>query len=69
MSEWNPIEETYSTAGPVCPWCGYEHKHDGGYFYDEGLTEFDCESCGREVGVRVFTSTSWTCTVDLSDPS
>jgi lysyl-tRNA synthetase class I len=65
MSEdrWNPIEETYSTSGPICPHCGHEHQHDGGYFYDESLTEFDCEACGKEVEVHVYTSTSWTCSV------
>jgi len=54
--------ETYSKAAPECPYCGYVHKHDGGYFYDEDLTEFACESCDRTFDVSVYTSTSWTCT-------
>lgn len=55
-------EETYSNDGPVCPYCGHKHEMDGGYFYDESLTEFDCDRCGREVSVSVFNSWSWTCT-------
>ena len=60
MGEREP-EETYSNDGPICPYCGHKHEPDGGFFYDESLTEFDCDRCGREVAVSVFNSWSWTC--------
>lgn len=63
--EWTPTDETYSTDGPVCPHCGYQHEHDGGYFYDESLTEFDCEGCGKSVAISVYTLTTWSCSVPL----
>ncbi|NML93834.1 hypothetical protein [Novosphingobium olei] len=56
------MSETYSTDAPVCPYCEYTHKHDGGFFYDEALTEFECESCEKAFNVNVYTRTSWTCT-------
>lgn len=55
-------ETTFSTTSPECPYCGYQHQHDGGLFYDESLTEFTCESCDKAFDVRVYTCTSWTCT-------
>ena len=58
--EWKPTDETYSTAAPICPYCGHEHTHDGGFFYDEDLTQAECEACGKTFGLRVYTSTSWT---------
>lgn len=58
-----PEDETYSTAGPICPFCRHEHTHDGGYFYDENLTEFECDHCSQAVSVLVYTSTSWTCSL------
>ena len=54
-------EDIYCTDAPQCPYCGHVQDHDGGYFYDEGLTEIDCESCDRMFNVRVYTSTTWTC--------
>lgn len=64
MSEdWEPTDETYSNSAPTCPHCGHVQGHDGGYFYDEGMTDFECETCGKEFEVRVYTSTSWTCSV------
>jgi len=62
MAEGLMIKETYSNEAPVCPHCNYTHKHDGGFFYDESLTEFECESCGEAFNVSVYVSTSWTCT-------
>ena len=52
---------TYNTDAPECPHCHYVHTHDGGFFYDEDLTEYQCESCGEVFDVQVYTSTSWTC--------
>ena len=68
-SEPNPVEETYSHQAPVCPWCSYEHQHDGGFFYDESLAHFECESCGKGIFVLVYTSTTWTCRPDTTEPS
>ena len=56
-------EECYSTEAPVCPHCEYKHEHDGGFFYDEGLTEYECESCGKMFDVLIYTSTSWTTSI------
>lgn len=53
--------ETYSTDAPECPYCGYKQGHDGGYFYDEDLTETECGSCERLFEVEVYHRTSWTC--------
>lgn len=57
--------ETYSTYAPICPHCDHVHQHDGDFFYDEGLTEFECEACGKAFSVRIYTSTSWTCTAHI----
>lgn len=57
---WQP-QDTYRKDGPQCPYCGHVHDHDGGYFYDDRLTVFQCECCDEMVGVSVYTSTSWTC--------
>ncbi|MBJ6120894.1 hypothetical protein [Sphingomonas mollis] len=54
-------QDTYSTDAPECPYCGYKQSHDGGYLYDEDLTEIDCGSCDRTFNVEVYVSTSWTC--------
>lgn len=60
--------ETFDTASPVCPYCGYRHDHDGGFFYDESLTEYTCEACDKPFDMRVYTSTSWTCTPQDTTP-
>ena len=52
--------ENYSTEAPICPYCNYQHEHDGGFFYDESLTEHQCESCDKVFDIDVYTSTSWT---------
>ena len=53
---------TFSTDAPECPYCHKKQSHDGGFFYDEDLTECECDHCGKEFSVEVFTQTSWTCT-------
>ncbi len=50
----------YSTCAPICPHCDYTHEHDGGFFYDESLTEYECEHCGKDFSIEVYTSTLWT---------
>jgi transposase-like protein len=52
---------TYSDHAPICPYCGYTHEHDGGFFYDEGLTEYECESCGETFNMEVYVSFRWSC--------
>lgn len=54
--------ETYETTGARCPYCQHLNRPDGAYLYNEDLCDFDCESCDRKFNVRVYTSTSWTCT-------
>jgi transposase-like protein len=54
-------ESTYSYSGPICPYCKHEHEHDGGYFYNEDLTETECESCGKTFSISVGNWWSWTC--------
>lgn len=54
-------DETYSTDGPVCPYCGKLHKPDEGFFYNEDYSEQQCWQCDRVFSVRVYISHSWTC--------
>lgn len=54
-------ERTYETEAPRCPHCQHLHQHDGGYFYDDMLTELECEACGKVSQMSVYTSTTWTC--------
>lgn len=54
--------ETYSTEGPICPYCARQYTADEGHYYDESnYTSEDCGSCGKTFSVEVYTSTSWTC--------
>lgn len=55
-------EQTYRTDAPECPYCGYKQGHDGGYYYNEDLTEDECGDCGKTFDIEVYHSTSWTCT-------
>ncbi len=53
---------THSSIAPECPYCGYTHPHDGGFFYDDSLTEYACESCDNYFNIEVSTTTYWRCT-------
>lgn len=53
---------TFSSVAPECPYCGHVHQHDGGFFYNEDLAEYDCESCDKTFDVEVSTMTHWRCT-------
>jgi len=53
---------TFNTDAPGCPYCGHKQSHDGGYFYNEDLTETECDHCQKTFDVEVYHSTSWTCT-------
>jgi len=55
------MDVTYSTVAPECPYCGHKHQHDGGFFFDEDLTEYECENCGKAFDMEVSHSTSWRC--------
>lgn len=52
---------TYETRGARCPYCQHLHEADESYWYDEMLTEHECDDCGKTFEVRVYTSTSWSC--------
>lgn len=32
----------------VCPYCGYEHRDSGEYFYNDNSTKMECENCNKE---------------------
>lgn len=56
-------EETYSTEGPQCPYCGRQYVADEPDYYDEErYTEETCDECNKTFDVEVDTSTSWVCT-------
>ena len=56
-------KETYSDLGPICPHCGREYTADEPFYYDEMLTELECDECEKTFNVRVYHDVSWTCTV------
>ena len=53
--------ETFSSEGPICPHCGRKYTADEPWFYDDRLTEMECDECGETFAVEVFTQTTWTC--------
>lgn len=72
MTTTKPCEETYSTCGPTCPYCGEEWQADEPFMYDETtFTEFECPACEKTMKVRVYIETSWTCEPlpDIEDES
>ena len=56
-------EETYSTDGPECPYCGHQHQpsEDPGHYYNDHADTSTCGSCGKDFKMEVYTSHSWTC--------
>ncbi len=55
-------EGTYSTDGPICPYCQRQFTPDEPHYFDERrYTEDDCDQCGKTFSVEVYTSTSWRC--------
>jgi transcription elongation factor Elf1 len=56
------LDETYSTQGPVCPYCGHMENvsDDPSIFYDESLTEIECGECEQTYSCRLYVSHSWT---------
>lgn len=55
------MDETYDKLGPRCPYCLHLHQPDAPEFYRD-TDAFECDRCGKEFEMEVFTSTSWTCT-------
>jgi len=53
---------TYEMTGPKCPYCGYLERPEDGHLYDENLSEHQCGSCEKTFDMRVYNSTSGTCT-------
>lgn len=56
-------EETYSTDGPECPYCGHQHKpsEDPSHYYNESNDTSTCESCDKDFTMSIYISHSWTC--------
>jgi transposase-like protein len=59
--------EEFSTDGVECPKCHYVHYPDEPFFYDESGFEFTCHKCDSTMQVEVYTSTSWTTTIEDED--
>lgn len=54
-------EETYSTDGPTCPYCGHvSNPSEEPSCYDERTDEWTCGSCGEDYQLEVYTLHSWT---------
>lgn len=55
-------KETYSTSGPVCPYCGYQITPDEGFYFDETrYTSDECPECEKKFQVSVDHEVTWTC--------
>ena len=52
---------TYSTYGPKCPYCDFQHTPDEPFYYDEDNSVLECGECERKSEMRVFHQVSWTC--------
>jgi len=52
-------EETYSTTGPVCPYCGHTHYPDEAFMFDETGYEFWCGDCEKKFSVQPYAHWSW----------
>jgi len=48
------LEDTYSTIGPECPYCGFEHKaeDDPEIYYSEAFCEHICQDCDIPKGQK-----------------
>lgn len=50
----------YSTDGPICPYCGFEHTPDDPDYYNDSNTSFECGECEKSFAVMIDHTTSWT---------
>jgi hypothetical protein len=55
------MTRTYSTEGPICPYCACGITPDDPFFYDDLSTELECEECGKTFAMEVQHSTAWAC--------
>jgi DNA-directed RNA polymerase subunit RPC12/RpoP len=55
------VDQTYSTEGPQCPYCGRQFTADDASYYQPSYTEDKCDECGKTFEVGVDTVTTWTC--------
>lgn len=55
------MSDTYSTKGPICPYCSHEHLADEPFFFDEGLESMECDKCQKEFRVEAYMRWSWSC--------
>ena len=57
------MEETYSTDGPICPYCEHQHNpaDEPQHYYNEMADESTCSSCGKDFKLSVYVRHSWTC--------
>lgn len=62
------MAETYEYVGPKCPYCDHQHRADEAFYYDESMVRMECEACERDFNVRVYTSTTWTCSTREESP-
>lgn len=62
-------QETYSTAGPICPYCKIEHTPDCPEYFDETQSEMQCGFCEKTFKIDVFIETSWACEPLTPEPT
>ncbi|MCD1644181.1 hypothetical protein [Aurantimonas coralicida] len=56
------VEETYSTSGAECPYCGHMHNpEDDQSLYSAADEEWGCNGCGKTFIADVYVRHSWTC--------
>jgi transposase-like protein len=55
------MTDCWSSNGAICPYCEHENqpKDENWSLFDENTSEFECNDCGREFRVSVFTSYTW----------
>lgn len=56
------MSSTFASDAPECPYCERKQSHDGGYFYNEDLTEAVCDHCWKVFEIEVSHLTYWRCT-------
>lgn len=56
------MDEIFSKEFIICPYCGYENNpaDSDGLAYDENTSTYICESCDKELLLRVYYTYCWT---------